>query len=319
MKNLTILFLVLCSYAVQAQITSYNNAAQNTFYGIGGYSFSQFTFPDGVQATPYVISGPSPQNDFSYVITTIGGAINNSAGVITTVNSNTNILIEMKGNNVRKFACNVYAHVNDVTTPVSNIITLTATTNLGNFTTQTVNIAVQFVGFNVTGNENEYIVSVLAQVNNTPSPTARIALYGIMVGDNIPQNVALHFDGINNYVALPSTVGNFATNQDFTVSCWIKPATTQVPQGSPVTDENDIISEWNGSSGAGNGYPFVIRYINTTNTIRVGQYDGSGVVYVNSSTALNDGQWHYVAFVREGGAGSDVFKFYRIHHIATDS
>jgi hypothetical protein len=70
MKNLIILFLVLCSYAaVQAQITSYNNAAQNTFYGIGGYSFSQFTFPDGVQATPYVISGPSPQNDFSSVIT----------------------------------------------------------------------------------------------------------------------------------------------------------------------------------------------------------------------------------------------------------
>jgi CHRD domain len=63
-------------------IEVYNNAAQNAFYGIGGYSFTKEIFtPDSVQPTPYVLSGPSPQNDFSYAITANGGAISHSAGV----------------------------------------------------------------------------------------------------------------------------------------------------------------------------------------------------------------------------------------------
>jgi hypothetical protein len=74
MKTFIVLFLALCSYTAQAQITTYNNAAQNNFYGIGGYSFTKEIFiPDGVQPTPYVVSGPSPQNDFSYAITANGG------------------------------------------------------------------------------------------------------------------------------------------------------------------------------------------------------------------------------------------------------
>jgi hypothetical protein len=308
MKNLTILFLALCSYTAQAQITGYNNAAQNTFYGIGGYSFSQFSFPDGVQPSPYVVSGP--QNDFSYAISAGSGTINNSGGVITTTNSNTNIFIDFKGNNVRKFACKVYAHVNDVTSSVSNLINVVAFTNLRNQATQTGNSAGQFVGFNVTGNENEYIVSVLIQSSTTPSPAARIALFSIMAGDNAPQNVSLNFDGVNDHVTLPNTVGNFATNQDFTVSCWIKPDLNQSsPNGQFYANENNIITKRNDvSASVSDPYPFEIGYLNgnrTTvserNKIRVGQWDGTNFPFITSTTPLNDGKWHHVANVRESG------------------
>ncbi len=297
---------------IRGQITIgmeiFNNAAQNNFYGIGGYSYSQFTFPTGLQPTPYVVSGPSPQNDFSYVITASSGAITNSGGVITTTNTNENIYIEMKGNNVRKFACKVYAHVNDVTNPISNTINLVAFTNLGNQILQTANNAGQFVGFNVTGNENEYIVAVLAQFQTIPSPAARIALFSIMVGDNTPQNVALNFDGVDDYVETNANVGNFATNQDFTVSCWIKPDPIQTIQFGNNPSENDIISKWAWPSpGANNNYPFVIRYLNQTRTpttekgkILVGQWDGAIFQIIISNTAVDDGKWHHVAFVKTG-------------------
>lgn len=315
MKTFTIFFLTLCSFTAQAQIVAFNNAAQNTFYGIGGYSFTQELFPTGLQPTPYVVSGPSPQNDFSYVITTNGGAITNSAGVISTTNSNNHIFIEMKGNNVRKFACRVYAYVSNAASATNNIINVIATTNLGNTATQTGSNAGQFVGFNVTGNENEYIVSVTAQFQTTPSPAARIALFSIMVGDNTPQNVALNFDGSNDYVSIPSAVGNFATNQDFTVSCWIKPDPNQpTPQGQFYPYDNDIITKRNDQSASiSDPYPFEIRYLNVNypvvadrHKIKVGQWDGTTFKEVTSTTAVNDGKWHHVAFVRELG----VFKLY---------
>jgi Concanavalin A-like lectin/glucanases superfamily len=220
----------------------------------------------------------------------------------------------MKGNNVRKFACRVYAYVTNAANPVSNIINVTATTNLGNLITQTGNSAGQFVGFNVTGSENEYIVSVLAQVNNFPSPAARIALYNLMVGDNTPQNVALNFDGVNDNVTLPCAVGNFATNQDFTISCWIKPDPIQPSGGSFNPNENDIITKRLDFGPGGNDqapYPFEIRYLNQNrvtpserNKIRVGQWDGTSFPSITSTTPLNDGKWHHVAYVRE----SSIFK-----------
>jgi hypothetical protein len=310
MKNFTIIFLplllALYSYKAQAQIVTYNNAAQNNFYGIGGYSFTKEIFiPDGVQPTPYVVSGPSPQNDFSYTITTNGGVISHSAGVITTANSNSNVIIEIKSNNVRKFACRVYAYITSPANPTSNIISLTATTNLGAILTQTGNNAGQFVGFNVTGNENEYIISVLVQFQSMPSPAARIALFNIMVGDNSPQNVTLNFDGVNDYVSIPSTTNNeLNLYTNFTITCWIKPDPNQVPQSNSFPGENDIISKWNGTGG----YPFVIRYFNNSNTnpalrnkIFVARYNGTDWPQITSTTAVDDGKWHHVAFVKDGG------------------
>jgi Concanavalin A-like lectin/glucanases superfamily len=303
MKSLTILFLTLCSFTTQAQIVSFNNAARNTFYGIGGYSYTQNTLINGVQTNPFVLMGPSPQNDFSYAASAIGG-ITNRADYISTTNTNTAISIQFFGNNIRKFGCRVVAYNAAVTNVTNDIISLTATTNLGNSVSQTGNQSGRFIGFNVTGNENEYIVSIIATFPTVPSPAAFLTIDDITVGDNTPQNVALHFDGVNDYVSMPSTINNeLNLYTNFAITCWIKPDPNQVPQSNSFPEENDIISKWNGSGG----YPFVIRYFNNSHTdparrnkIFVARYNGTDWPQIISTTAVNDGKWHHVAFVKDG-------------------
>jgi Concanavalin A-like lectin/glucanases superfamily len=309
MKNLIIFFLTLCSYTAQAQITAFNNAAPNTYYGIGGYSFSQTTIPNGIQTNPYVVSGPSPQNDFSYAVSAVGG-ITNRSSAISTNTANTPISIQLYGNNVRKFSCQPIA-TNEAGNLRNDGISFTANTNLGNTAMQIGGYfgSNAFVGFSVSG-DNEYIVSITASFPSAPSPALFITIGNIMVGDNTPKNVALNFDGVNDYVAIPSTVGNVSTNGNFTVTCWIKPDATQ-PSSASNPDENDIISKWAGpGAGANNNYPFVIRYLNSTsaspNRIRAGQWDGTNFPNIVSTTPLNDGKWHHVAFVQE----SAIFKLY---------
>jgi Concanavalin A-like lectin/glucanases superfamily/Right handed beta helix region len=308
MKNLILfLLLALCSFTAQAQITTYNNAAQNTFYGIGGYSFSQGFFQGGVRPNPDVVSGPSPQNDFSYTVSSTGG-LQHVYTYISTLSVNKSITLQFNGNNIRKFGCKATAVNIPTGQATTEPIFFVATTNLGNIANQTAALT-DFVGFNVSsGNENEYIVSVVASFVN-PS-TNSIAINNIMVGDNTPQNVALNFDGVNDYVEIPSTVGNFATNQDFTVSCWIKPDLNQSsPNGQFYANENDIITKrFDVSASVSNPYPFEIRYLNNNRTtvsernkIRAGQWDGTNFPFITSTTPLNDGKWHHVAFVRESG------------------
>jgi Concanavalin A-like lectin/glucanases superfamily len=305
MKSLSTLFLVLCFFTTQAQIVSFNNAARNTFYGIGGYSYTQNTLTNGVQTNPFVLMGPSPQNDFSYAASAIGG-ITNRADYISTTNTNTAISIQFFGNNIRKFGCRVVAYNAAVTNTTNDIISLTATTNLGNSISQTGNQSGRFVGFNVTGNENEYIVSITATFQNPPSPAAFLTIDDITVGDNSPQNVALNFDGVDDYVSIPSNIGNNTGNfNSFTVTCWIKPDATQ-PSSTTDPSENDILSKWAGlNAGINNNYPFVIRYLNTTRSnvnergkILVGIWDGTNFPTIISNTAVNDGKWHHVAFVK---------------------
>jgi hypothetical protein len=309
MKKFTILLLALCSFTAQAQITTYNNAAQNTFYGIGGYSYTKKNFPNGVQASPYVVTSPAPQNDFSFAVSATGG-FNNVSGFIVAANPNTDITIKFFNNNVRKFGSLIFGVVGLLET--NDIVNVTATTNLG--ATQTVtNSGAGFVGFNVTG-VNEYLVSITATFQTPPSPAAKLGLVNVIFGDNSAQNAALNFDGINDYVALSdASVGNFGTNQDFTVMCWIKPDAMQ-PSSATNPDENDIISKWAGlGAGANNNYPFVIRYLNTTRTtvsergkILVGQWDGTTFTTIISNEAVNDGNWHHVAFVR-GATGFSLY------------
>ncbi|MES2794655.1 MAG: LamG-like jellyroll fold domain-containing protein [Bacteroidota bacterium] len=310
MKKILLFSLFFTSFLVKAQIASYNDAAQNTFNGIGGYSFSQVFFTGGVQGNPYEVSGPSPQNDFNFTASAEGG-IQNVYTYISTQNVNKSILFEFKGNNVKKFGCRATA-INIPTGQATNeVIIFQANTNLGGIVAETVS-STGFVGFNVTGGENVYIVSVSARFQS-PS-TNSIGINNIIVGDNTPQNVALNFDGVDDYVSIPSTVGNFTTNQDFTVECWVKPDAMQTTQSGQNPDENDIVGKWAGlGAGANNNYPFVIRYLNQTRStvsergkILVGQWDGTTFTTLISTTAVNDGKWHHVAFVRESG----TFKLY---------
>lgn len=299
--KISFLFLFIsCSWAVQAQIQAFNFAQRNTFYGIGGYSFTQQTFLNGVQANPYVVSGPSPQNDFTYVVSATGG-IKNILNAISTNTTNTSISIKFNGNNVRKFSCQPVALNAGGINVTLDDIQLTATTNLGNSATQTGGFnSGAFVGFNVTGNENEYIVSITAAFPTTPSPAALVTLAGIMVGDNTPQNVALHLDGVNDFVSIPNNVGNFAANQEFTVTCWVKPDATQTDIGQ---QDNDFLEKWDGTGG----YPFVMRYLNQTagannGKVQIARYDGTNGPNIMSTAKINDGQWHHVAMTVASGS-----------------
>jgi hypothetical protein len=105
----------------------------------------------------------------------------------------------------------------------------------------------------------------------------------------------LAVDGINDYGSIPSTDKiNFNTNDNFTVESWI---TADPNQPYQVNEDNDIIEKW-GSGGP--GYPFVFRYLTQTGQIYVARYDGSIGVSIASSTKINDGKFHHVAFVKNG-------------------
>ena len=111
--------------------------------------------------------------------------------------------------------------------------------------------------------------------------------------DSFQQSVSL--DGVNDYISISNSASiNFDTDQDFTVASWIKADAVQPDLGNP---DNAIIEKWSQSTGA---YPFVVRYLNQTGQIRVARYDGSNNPGINSQTNINDGQYHHVAFVKEG-------------------
>ena len=88
---------------------------------------------------------------------------------------------------------------------------------------------------------------------------------------------------------------DFGPDDDFTVAVWIKPDATQ---DSIQDDTNAVVEKWDGYVG----YPFVIRYHNQTHTqnghVRVARYDGSNNPAIVSNIAINDGEWHHVAFVK---------------------
>lgn len=50
---------------------------------------------------------------------------------------------------------------------------------------------------------------------------------------------------------------DFATNQEFTVAVWVKAESQQKYTGN---SDNDVVEKWSG----GEGYPYVIRYVNQT-------------------------------------------------------
>ena len=273
---------------IRGQITIgmeiFNNAVRNDFYGIGGYSHTDGYIPDFGQKSPYVRSGPSPQNDFTYVATTPNGTdLYGSLGRLSTFVFNTAITLTFKGNNIRKLGLKVYEE--DFSgTLTSGSINATITTNLNNTATITSTDGARFVGFRVL-NQDEYIVSATFSAN----AGLFTSLDEIMFGDDSPQNVALNFDGVNDYVEIPSNVGNFGTNDNFTVSCWFKPDPS-------ANGEQELIGKWDFSSGT--NFAFTIRYNSANGTTYAGQFADPTFSTVGSSTDLRDGKWHHIAFTK---------------------
>jgi Concanavalin A-like lectin/glucanases superfamily/Right handed beta helix region len=294
-KSILLFALLVLSFCSQAQITQYIDFNKQDFYGLGGYTYTEQNFPAGVQAMPYVRTGPSPQNDFQYVATATGG-IKNLSNAISTTNVGATITLKMKNNNVRKFGANVITKTPDGSTITGEAMILSVYTNQGNGQTYIFsNSSITWMGLVATG-QNEYIDSV--KVSYLSASTNVITIGDIMVGDNQAQNVSINFDGVNDHVTIPSNVGNFASNAVFTVSCWVKPATLQ---NDLVNTDVEILEKWDGTTAA---YPFVIRYLNENiaNGANVGKivaarYNGIAAPSIMSSVSIDDNKWHHIAFV----------------------
>ena len=91
---------------------------------------------------------------------------------------------------------------------------------------------------------------------------------------------------------------DFEPGHDFAVAAWIKPASAQVWTS---TVDNNVIEKWSGSGG----YPYSIRYLNQTSGTRAGKiaagrWDGQNGPWLQSTTRIDDGRFHHVAFVKSG-------------------
>ena len=118
---------------------------------------------------------------------------------------------------------------------------------------------------------------------------------------------AIALDGTTGFVEIPDDDAiDFDTNQDFTVAFWTKPAATQNPTGSNT--DNAILEKW---SDGTDGYPYVVRYLNQLagadeGKVFVARYDGTVGTGMTSSVAINDGKYHHVAMVRDGGSSGTL-------------
>ncbi|MEQ9548031.1 MAG: CHAT domain-containing protein [Coleofasciculus sp. G3-WIS-01] len=122
---------------------------------------------------------------------------------------------------------------------------------------------------------------------------------GALVDD---ANPAPFFDGTTGYVEIPdSDFIDFGTNEDFTITAWIKASPVQL---DTEFGDNDVIEKW---SGAG-PYPYVIRYYNQTHPnpgkIIAARHDDFAAnpnnPVVSSTVSVDDGQFHHIAFIKEG-------------------
>ncbi|MFN2199925.1 MAG: LamG-like jellyroll fold domain-containing protein, partial [Caldilineaceae bacterium] len=148
---------------------------------------------------------------------------------------------------------------------------------------------------------------------NTVNPALNGALYGgaswsTDVATLLTANpYAIELDGSTGFVEIPDDAAiDFATNEDFSIAFWTKPAATQNPTGS--NSDNSIIEKW---SDSGEGYPYVVRYINQLDTtdagkILVGRYDTNVGSALLSTVTVDDGNYHHVAMVRGGGTSGTL-------------
>ncbi|MFK7932852.1 MAG: LamG-like jellyroll fold domain-containing protein, partial [Saprospiraceae bacterium] len=117
--------------------------------------------------------------------------------------------------------------------------------------------------------------------------------------DNCPDvaNPGLVFDGVDDYVNLGDTLGDFGTN-DFSIELWLKTDySTMGSEGSvdivAKRGECNFVTLWSLKYDM-NGKP-VMEIIDQPQSL---QYDVSG------TTSINDNIWHHLAFTRKGNISS---------------
>lgn len=127
--------------------------------------------------------------------------------------------------------------------------------------------------------------------------------HGVGVGDTPPTTGAGKFgnagvfDGEDDYIQIGNTsAGNMGTG-DFSISAWIKTATT---------DFQRVIGKYENSDS-----PYYVVYI-SNNQIRLRmQTDSAGNTYYDSDTVtLSDDSWHMIQIVADRSQSSDTAYFY---------
>lgn len=104
------------------------------------------------------------------------------------------------------------------------------------------------------------------------------------IGSLKAQNVALDFDGIDDYVQTNYT--GVSGNGARTIEAWIRTTKNSLPTGSGGAGQS-VIADW-GSFTTGGRFTFNILW---SNAIRI-EVGGNGL---SGTTAVNDGNWHHVA------------------------
>ncbi|NRA24918.1 MAG: LamG domain-containing protein, partial [Oleispira sp.] len=101
---------------------------------------------------------------------------------------------------------------------------------------------------------------------------------------------AAELDGIDDYIDL-GTSGSLAGTTDFTVSAWVK--TSSKNQTQYIVQQRGTRS-YHGE--------FMV-YVNSHGKASFAVYNGGYQFQMASSSAINDGQWHHIAMIREGTVG----------------
>jgi len=100
---------------------------------------------------------------------------------------------------------------------------------------------------------------------------------------------ALTTNGSSTYFQIPDHDSiDFAYNQDFAVSFWVK-------DGGSNANADAIVEKW----AASGSYPYVFRY-DTSNSIKFYRYDGTNNPGSIGTTTINDSAWHHIVGVKNG-------------------
>ncbi|MFK7934684.1 MAG: LamG-like jellyroll fold domain-containing protein [Saprospiraceae bacterium] len=119
-------------------------------------------------------------------------------------------------------------------------------------------------------------------------------------GDGIPDgcdlcaddaNTGLDFDGVDDYVDLGTTLGNFGTS-DYTIETWLKTSMVSI-------DAAPIISK-RGICDCTNSFDLTIFSNGNLQWENISDDNCSDVTFLVSTLPVNDGKWHHIALVRQG-------------------
>ena len=106
---------------------------------------------------------------------------------------------------------------------------------------------------------------------------------------------SMYFDGTGDRIVMPGTPDHLFGSGNFTVEFWIN--TTQTTSNATL-----ITKEWVGSPWTGGWTIQLNGNSNSAMTIYWADYSSASAFMVSDTTLYRDGNWHHVAWVRNGSS-----------------